>query len=111
MLEHEWRELETLCERISDLRHRQSHALRSRNVGLCEGLKEDITRTKRQREQLVRHISARLSAAAAQRTDPAQHATRAAPPDDAAPPTRAARQAATGVDRTDASEDIVGFFS
>ncbi len=111
MLEHEWRELETLCERISDLRHRQSHALRSRNVGLCEGLKEDITRTRRQREQLVRHISARLSSATTHRTDPAQHATRAAPPDDAAPPTRAARQAAAGADSADAAEDIVGFFS
>ena len=110
MLEHEWRELEALCERISDLRHRQSHALRSRNVGLCEGLKEDIARTRRQREQLVQHISARLGTAAGQRTDPAQHGTRAAPPDDAAPPTRAARQAAAGADSADAAEDIVGFF-
>ena len=87
MLEHEWRELEVLCERISDLRHRQSHALRSRNVGLCEGLREDIARAQRQRELLVRHISARLGSAAAhfeerlvRRDD--------APPDDA-PPTAA----------------------
>src|SRR5258708_25697891 len=62
MLEHEWRELETLCERISDLRHRQSHALRSRNVGLVEGLREDVARMRRQREQLVQHISTRLAA-------------------------------------------------
>jgi predicted metal-dependent phosphoesterase TrpH len=64
MLEHEWRELETLCERLSDLRHRQAHAERSKNVGLCEGLRQDIARAQRQREQLVRHISARLGSAA-----------------------------------------------
>ena len=109
MLEHEWRELEALCERVSDLRHRQSHALRSRNVGLCEGLKEDIARIKRQREQLVQHISARLGAATAHRTDPAPQATRAAPPDDAAP-TRGALKAGACADSADAAEDIVGFF-
>src|SRR5438105_10690867 len=82
MLEHEWRELETLCERISDLRHRESHALRSRNVGLVEGLKEDIARTRRQREHLVRYISARLSMAAAERTGEKHQDSRDAPPDD-----------------------------
>jgi len=33
MLEYEWRELEVLCERLADLRHRQSFATRSKNVG------------------------------------------------------------------------------
>jgi len=88
MLEHEWRELEVLCERISDLRHRQAHALRSRNVGLCEGLREDIVRARRQRELLVRHISARLGSAAAHfegrlmRDDDAPPAADGPPPDD-----------------------------
>jgi hypothetical protein len=109
MLEYEWRELETLCERISDLRHRQSHAHRSRNAGLVQGLKEDIAKARRQREQLVHHISTRLGAATAHRTDPADRATRAAPPDDAAP-TRGALQAAARAVSADAAEDIVGFF-
>jgi hypothetical protein len=68
MLSHEWRELEVLCERISDLRHRYSHAQRTKNVGLLDGLKNDITMASRQRELLVRHISARLGTVAAART-------------------------------------------
>jgi len=66
MLTHEWHELETLCERISDLRHRYTAALRTRNVGLLEGLRDDIARATRQRELLVQHISAALSSAAAE---------------------------------------------
>ena len=85
MLEHEWRELEGLCERIADLRHRQSHALRSRNVGLCEGLREDIARAQRQRELLVRHISARLGSAAAH-FDPRLASADDAPPTADGPP-------------------------
>ena len=65
MLEFEWRELETLCERLADLRHRQEFALRSKNVGLMEGLRQDIERLTRQREQLVHHISARLGTVSA----------------------------------------------
>ena len=105
MLEYEWRELETLCERISDLRDRHSFALRSRNVGLSEGLNEDIARVKRQREQLVHHISACLGSAAAegQPSDDAAPDTR---PDDAAS-TRSAPEAASA----DSSEGIVGFSS
>jgi len=41
MLTHEWRELEVLCERISDLRHRYFAAQRTKNVGLIEGLNLD----------------------------------------------------------------------
>jgi hypothetical protein len=70
MLTHEWRELEVLCERISDLRHRYVAAQRTKNVGLIEGLKDDIAKARRQRELLVQYISARLGVAAADH-DPA----------------------------------------
>jgi hypothetical protein len=66
MLSHEWRELELLCERISDLRHRYVAALKTNNAGLVEGLKADLARTRRMREQVVHHISARLGWAAAE---------------------------------------------
>jgi sigma54-dependent transcription regulator len=66
MLSHEWRELEVLCEKISDLRHRYAAALKTRNAGLVEGLKADLARTKRLRELVVHHISARISWAAAE---------------------------------------------
>ena len=65
MLSHEWRELEVLCQRISDLRHRYVAAQRTKNVGLIEGLKDDIAKARRQREFLVQYISARLGSAAA----------------------------------------------
>jgi hypothetical protein len=64
MLSHEWRELEVLCERISDLRHRYTSALKTNNAGLVEGLKADLARARRMREQVVHHISARLGSAA-----------------------------------------------
>ena len=66
MLTHEWRELEVLCERISDLRHRYVAAQRTKNVGLIEGLKDDIAKARRHREFLVQYISARLGSAAAE---------------------------------------------
>jgi hypothetical protein len=66
MLSHEWRELEVLCERISDLRHRYVAAQRTKNVGLIEGLKDDIAKARRHREFLVQYISARLGAVAAE---------------------------------------------
>jgi hypothetical protein len=65
MLTHEWRELEVLCERISDLRHRYVAAQRTKNVGLIEGLKDDIANARRNREFLVQYISARLGSVAA----------------------------------------------
>ena len=71
MLTHEWRELELLCERISDLRHRYTAAMRTRNVGLLEAIRDDIARETRQRELLVHHISARLSTVAADGAAPA----------------------------------------
>ncbi len=70
MLSHEWRELEVLCERISDLRHRYVAAQRTKNVGLIEGLKDDIAKARRQREFLVQYISARLGSAAAADHEP-----------------------------------------
>ena len=70
MLTHEWRELEVLCERISDLRHRYVAAQRTKNVGLIEGLKDDIAKARRQREFLVQYISARLGSAAAAPDEP-----------------------------------------
>ncbi len=67
MLSHEWRELEALCSRISDMRERYAHARRGKtNFGLIESLKDDIEKAVRQRELLVRHISARLGSAAAE---------------------------------------------
>jgi hypothetical protein len=99
MLEYEWRELEALCERLSDLRHRQSFAQRSKNSGLVEGLKEDIARISRQREQLVQHISARLGAVSAERSTGAR-STQSTPAADAA--------AGAGGGNSD---EIVGFLS
>src|SRR5262245_46551217 len=93
MLSHEWRELEVLCERISGLRHRYAHAQRSKNVGLLDGLKNDIATVKRQREQLVQHISARLGSVAAART---RGVRPSAPPSDASD---AAAQPADATDR------------
>jgi hypothetical protein len=98
MLEYEWRELEALCDRISDLRHRHSFALRSRNVGLCEGLREDIARAKRQREQLVQHISARLGSVSG-------HSQSASGGDEAEDP----MPAASSADGGEGSQTIVGF--
>lgn len=66
MLAHEWRELEVLCERISDLRHRFTSAQKTQNAGLIEGLRSDLANARRQRELLVQHISARLGSAAAE---------------------------------------------
>ncbi len=65
MLSHEWRELEVLCDRLSTLRLRFVAAQRTKNVGVIEGLKDDIVRIRRQRERLVQHISARLGSVAA----------------------------------------------
>lgn len=73
MLTHEWRELEVLCQRISDLRHRYVAAQRTKNVGLIDGLKNDIARARRQREFLVQYISARLGAAAAEHEPRLRH--------------------------------------
>ena len=67
MLSHEWHELETLCNRISTLRHRLVAAQRSNNAGFVESLKIEIVRGKRQREALVQHISARLGLVTAHR--------------------------------------------
>ena len=74
MLAHEWRELEVLCERISETRHRLVAAQRTQNSGLVEGLKDDLARARRLRELLVQHISARLSSVAASRPEPSDAA-------------------------------------
>jgi hypothetical protein len=78
MLSYEWRELETICERIADLRERYSDARNARNAGLTGNLKNEIAVAQRQRELLVKHISARLGAAAAddRPIDPTVHRTR-----------------------------------
>lgn len=67
MLSFEWRELEVLCDRLSDLRHRHAAAHRAKHGGLVDGLKAEITKLRRQREQLVQHIAARIAAAAGER--------------------------------------------
>src|SRR5437762_730200 len=98
MLEYEWRELETLCERLADLRHRQTFANKSKNVGLMEGLKRDIERVARQREQLVQHISARLGSVSADR-----------PAEGSATANDMAGGSAAGGDDAGPSEKTVGF--
>ena len=67
MLAHEWRELEVLGERVEELRERLDAAQKTGNTGLIEGLNAEIDRVIRLRKQLVRHISARLGSAAANR--------------------------------------------
>jgi hypothetical protein len=79
MLSFEWRELETLCDRLSDLRHRYAAAHRAKHGGLVDGLKADITKLRRQREQLVQHIAARLGAVAGERRYPPETADRRPP--------------------------------
>jgi len=79
MLSFEWRELEVLCDRLSELRHRQAAAHRAKHGGLADGLKADIVKLRRQREQLVRHIAARLGAAAGGRGYPPETADRRSP--------------------------------
>ena len=108
MLEYEWRELERLCERLADLRHREAFAQRSKNVGLLEGLRQDITRASRQREQLVRYISARLGTVSAETAAPPDAAERSPPskqqPGPRSPPTIAE-------DIGEGGGEIVGFLS
>jgi hypothetical protein len=70
MLAYEWRELEALCERIAILRERLTVAYRTANTGLIEGITADMDRAVRQRERLVRHISTRLGATAANPAQP-----------------------------------------
>lgn len=110
MLEYEWRELERLCERLADLRHRETFAQRSKNVGLLEGLREDIERTRRQREQLVQHISARLGAVSAAECG-GPDAPR--PPPQAQPPgARAGPHATEGGNRdAPAAGEFIGFLT
>ncbi|MGE5270805.1 MAG: hypothetical protein ACM3JG_14155 [Thiohalocapsa sp.] len=111
MLEYEWRELERLCERLADLRHREAFAQRSKNVGLLEGLREDIVRTRRQREQLVQHISARLGVVSAAESG-GPDAPR--PPPQAQPPgARPGPRADEAGDRDDAAApgEFIGFLT
>jgi hypothetical protein len=80
MLAHEWRELEMVCARLSDLRHRYDAAQKTQNVGLVEGLKDDIARVTRQRELLVHHLSAALGALAAEGSEPTRRVAGFDPP-------------------------------
>src|SRR6266851_9490334 len=79
MLSFEWRELEVLCDRLSDLRQRQAAAHRAKHGGLVDGLKAEIAKLRRQREQLVQHIATRLGAAAGERRYPPETADRRPP--------------------------------
>jgi hypothetical protein len=65
MLSFEWRELETLAERLHLLCHRHDAAQRAGNTGLVAGLKKELAWARRQRELLIRHISTRLGVVAA----------------------------------------------
>ena len=79
MLSFEWRELEVLCDRLGELRHRHAAAHRAKHRGLVDGLKTEIAMLRRQREQLVQHIAARIGAAAGERRYPPETADRPAP--------------------------------
>lgn len=65
MLSHEWHELEMLSDRIAETRARCEAARLANNVGQLQAMQKDLADAARQREQLVRHISARLTALAA----------------------------------------------
>jgi len=65
MLTQEWDELERLCDRTASTRDRLDVALRFNNAGLVEALKADMDAARRQRDQLIQHITARISATAA----------------------------------------------
>lgn len=84
MLSYEWRELETLCERVADLRERYNRAVQSKHMGLVGALGEELEVVQRQRELVVQHISARLGSAAAGH------------PEDASPVAQARRQRLAG---------------
>jgi hypothetical protein len=87
MLSFEWQELEVLCDRLGELRHRHAAAQRAKHGGLVDGLKAEITKLRRQREQLVQHIAARIGAAAGERRYPPETADRRPPGrQDADPP-------------------------
>jgi hypothetical protein len=79
MLSFEWRELEVLCDRLGELRHRQAAAHRAKHGGLADGLKAEITKLRRQREQLVQHIAARIGVVAGERKYPPETADRRQP--------------------------------
>jgi hypothetical protein len=94
MLSFEWRELEVLCDRLGELRHRQAAAHRAKHGGLADGLKAEITKLRRQREQLVQHIATRLGAAAGERRYPPETADRHPPGREDADPSGARAESA-----------------
>jgi hypothetical protein len=67
MLSFEWRELEAVVTRLDRLRHDYTAAVayRVQHYGLVQGLKKEIAEALRVRDQLLEHISTRLSASAA----------------------------------------------
>ena len=111
MLEYEWRELERLCERLADLRHREAYAQRTKNTGLLEGLRQDIDRASRQREQVVKHISARLSTVSAETAAAPDAAARSAPPEQEAASRSSPAMRRDDNSDSDDSTEIVGSLS
>ena len=81
MLAHEWRELESLCERIGALRERLAVACKTGNTGLVDGLTRRWT---------VRHGSASVWCGTSRRGSARPPPTARAPPD----PRNAARRRA-----------------
>lgn len=65
MLAQDWRELETLSERMTEIRERYSAARRCNNVGLLHTLANQMEAVSRQREHLIRQISRELGSFAA----------------------------------------------
>ena len=88
MLSFEWRELEVLCDRLGELRRRHAAAHRAKHGGLVDGLKTEITKLRRQREQLVQHIAARIGAVAGERRYPPEAMDRRPPGRHDADPSR-----------------------
>jgi hypothetical protein len=64
MLAHEWEELELLTARIAALRARYHDAREARHVGLMAGLKEELARARRMREQVLQHLAVRMGSEA-----------------------------------------------
>ena len=79
MLSFEWQELEVLLDRLNLLGDRYAAAQRSHHTGHAAGLKKEIARTRRQRDLLVQHISARFGAVVAERNHRPETADRCSP--------------------------------
>ena len=79
MLSFEWRELETLLNRLHLLHDRHAAAQRSHHTGHADGLKKEIARLRRHRDLLVQHISARFGSVVGEHGHPSERADQDSP--------------------------------